>query len=544
MRDLYDPRAYNLGESSVSFITDDERLKWVFDECERLCLENIKDFSDYKVIIEGAKYNGVWLETQPMGGEMYAKRNLAVALNNILIFLRYQRFDGRFPGMIRQGNAWLGLITHYDWMQGSFIPYPALKMYYHIGEDKEYLELLYRALAAFDGYLWKYRDSDGDGCLETWCIWDTGEDNCTKHILNGIKMPDHGAWGKAYPPEDYANMPYESIEYMGYSYALRNTLSKISEILGDGKADFWRREAECVRTKFCEYLWDEDEKIAFDRDRNNEPIRILMASENIKCLWSGIYTQEMADAFIKHHLLNPEEFFTPYPLPSIAVNDPYFHSRKDNSNCAERLYETLGEGGHDIDDNSWSGPCQGLTYQRSIGALLNYGHHAEASVIGERFLELLKKTGRFVQQYDPMTGEYCEKAAQGYGPTMLAALEYVSLTRGVNIEYGEALWSAVAEENFEYEQKLYGKSFKLIHRDGFAEAYIDGELKLSFSRGARILTDLEGNIISVYGADTKSFDCSIKARDESYVIPLCPNGEYGIKAGNAYLKRQVAFDLK
>ena len=76
MRDLYNPADYKLDGSSVSFKTSDERLKWVFDECERLCLENIKDFNDYRVIIEGAKYNGVWLETQPMGGEMYAKRKI------------------------------------------------------------------------------------------------------------------------------------------------------------------------------------------------------------------------------------------------------------------------------------------------------------------------------------------------------------------------------------------------------------------------------------------------------------------------------------
>ena len=65
-------------------------------------------------------------------------------------------------------------------------------------------------------------------------------------------------------------------------------------------------------------------------------------------MWYGVFTQDMADAFIKHHLLNPEEFWTPVPLVSIAANDP--------------LYGTAGV-------NNWSGQPQGLTYQRAIGAL-------------------------------------------------------------------------------------------------------------------------------------------------------------------------------
>ena len=88
MRDLFIADNYKLTENSVEFKTDDKELQFLFDECERLLKENVKEFGDYKVLIEGAKYTGVWIETQPIGGEMYAKRNLKTALNNILIFIR------------------------------------------------------------------------------------------------------------------------------------------------------------------------------------------------------------------------------------------------------------------------------------------------------------------------------------------------------------------------------------------------------------------------------------------------------------------------
>ena len=49
-----------------------------------------------------------------------------------------------------------------------------------MGKDPGYLDLLYTTLERFDSYLWRVRDSDGDGCLETWCKYDTGEDHALR----------------------------------------------------------------------------------------------------------------------------------------------------------------------------------------------------------------------------------------------------------------------------------------------------------------------------------------------------------------------------
>src|SRR5665647_694701 len=99
--------------TNVTFKTSDTTLQKIYNEAERKSKWNIKTFDKYKVLIEGAIYNGVWLETQPMGGSMYAKRNMEVALNNILIFIDYQREDGRFPGMITNENN--KLVAKYGW---------------------------------------------------------------------------------------------------------------------------------------------------------------------------------------------------------------------------------------------------------------------------------------------------------------------------------------------------------------------------------------------------------------------------------------------
>ena len=541
MKDYLLPDSYTLYENSVSLKTDNASVQYVFDECEKLCKENIKEFNDYDVLIEGAKYTGVWLETQPMGGEMYAKRNLKVALNNILIFMRYQRRDGKMPGMISSGNPWSGITAHYDWMQGCFFPFPALKMYYHIGEDKNYLKLLYEALKDFDSYLWAYRDSTGDGCLESWCIWDVAEDNSTLHMLHGLQMPDHGPWGKCTPPENYKNMPHKSPQYMGYSYACRSALAKISEILGNGEKEEWENKASEVQKKAEERLWDKDRNAFFVRDKNDDFVYAL-TQENIKCMYSGLLTQKMADTFIKEHLLNKEEFWTPYPLPAIAANDPYFHVNDKYSNCADKL-KALGTAAHDIDDNSWSGPLAGLTWQRSIEALLNYNHHAEIVLIGKKLIELLYKTKKFIQNYNPFTGEPA-KGENGYGPTMLSALEYISLLCGINVVYNSVYWSTAEMGNSEYVQNIRNRVYKITSDSEKSAIYVDGELKAEFTQGVRIKTDMNGKIEAIYGIDEKPVQFEMKYDNEIYSAVINPNEEFALENGKLILKNKVPFDYK
>ena len=89
----YLAKHYSITETGVSFSIGDEAIQKVYDDCEALTKENIKQFGDRRVMVEGAKYHGVWLETQPMGGEMYATRDMDVALNNQLMPALYQEHD-------------------------------------------------------------------------------------------------------------------------------------------------------------------------------------------------------------------------------------------------------------------------------------------------------------------------------------------------------------------------------------------------------------------------------------------------------------------
>lgn len=162
-----------LPKTGVTFSCDDAALQKLFDEAERKCLHNLKDFGADTVLVEGGGYEKIWLETQPMGGEMYWKRNMTAAMNNQLLFMRTQRADGRIAGSI-QCHPDGTIEPQFNKFQGFCFPLHALNMWYLSGKEPAYLDMLADCLEKFDAYLWKTRDSDGDGCLESFCVYDTG----------------------------------------------------------------------------------------------------------------------------------------------------------------------------------------------------------------------------------------------------------------------------------------------------------------------------------------------------------------------------------
>lgn len=533
-----------LPKTGVIFKTSDSTLQKVFYEAERKAKLNIKDFGKYRVLVEGGGYKYVWLETQPMGGYMYAKRNLSIAKNNIQIFMDLQREDGRLPGMITfdDGIHFSGMITNndthlnpvYGYLQGNCFPMPAFEIYFWLNKDKVYLHQLYQSLEKYDNYLWSTRDSDHDGCLESWCVYDTGEDNSVRY------GESPSSWPFEYPPTrqqltrmsekelkancyqfvhfdkisfdsmDNVPVPMESMDIMSYSYTNRDVLSLISKELGNGKETYWRDKANEIRGKIKEYLWDEKRHACYDRDKSNNMMDILIHN-NIRCMYYGSFDQQMADDFVKYHLLNPKEFWTDIPLPSIAANDPLFRN---------------------ISGNNWSGQPQGLTFQRSITALENYNHYAELTMIGTKFLKVIGDSLKFTQQFDPFTGTIDNAMKKdSYGPSILASMEFISRLYGIHMAQDKIYWSCLDNANeYFYSQEWGNRLFKMMTVGDQVYCFINDEEIFSFSKGVRVVTDLEGKLIEIVGIETKSQKAIVKYKGKNLFFSVTPNTVYGYKS--------------
>jgi len=519
---------------SVYFNTSDSLLQKLYHSAEEKAKWNIAQFGKYKVLVEGAGYNAVWLETQPMGGYMYAKRDLDIARNNFEIFMDYQRSDGRLPGMISKNDT--TLIAHYGWLQGFCFASPAFETYFLLNWDKAFIGKLYNTLEKFDDYLWRTRDSDGDECLETWCVWDTGEDNGIRFgkAPNAWPLDSPPSWesiqamsesrkeeaikGTHQISDSEFPLPIESMDIMSYSYSCRTILSRVSAEIGNGKDVYWKEKAEKVRAALKSRLWDFKEHACFDKDRSNKKMDILLHN-NLRCMYFGSFDQQMADEFIRYHLMNRNEFWTPFPLPSIAANDKMFRNEPGNS---------------------WSGQPQGLTYQRSIGALENYGHFAELTLLGQKFLDNLKKNTRFTQQYDPFTG-VPNSTSDGYGPAILTTLEFVTRMFGIHVSEDKIYWSCIdSPENYQYAQKYRNSTYQMESNGRMIDCYVNGKKILSFSKGIRIITDLDGQLIGVVGIETKKKKAIVRVNDKVYSFGVSPNSSFSF-SGRMKKNRSIPF---
>lgn len=474
------------GETSVRFQTRDAALQRLYDAAEAKARGNLRDFDGARVLTEGGGYEKLWLETQPMGGEMYAKRDLEAALKNQILFMRYQRADGRMPGSLMLENG--RIIPQFNKFQGFCFPAPALNLYYWMGGDDDYLRMLHDALRDFDAYLWRVRDSDGDGCLESWCQCDTGED----HALRYGDAPF--LWDQETPPEGCAVVPMASMDVMSYSYSARDTLAEISAILRNGEAARWREKALAVRRKMREYLWDDARGALFDRDRNGNRLPTL-THNTLRAMYWGAVDDDMAARFVREHLLNPDAFWTPMPLPSVAANDPLF---RNNPN------------------NDWSGQPEGLTYQRAIRALDNYGYLPIITLLGRKLFEAVSPDCVFTQQFDPFTmrpsrvpipeqqnDAHPTRFQDGYGPTLLAALEYIARLYGVHMERGEIWWGMLGGTACEYAQLWQGREYRIENDGDMATARVDGRVAFRLGTGVRAVSDASGRLLRTQNIDPK-----------------------------------------
>ena len=470
-----------LPETSVVFRTEDKKLQRVYDAAEKKCLLNLKDFGGSTVLVEGGGYEKIWLETQPMGGEMYALRNLEAAKNNILLFMMHQRGDGRLPGSIQYLNG--RVEPQFNKYQGFCFPFPALNLYYLTGRDNEYLEQLKGTLIRFDNCLWKTRHISGDGLLSSFCIYDTGEDGA-------LRYGDAPCWWEEdAPPKGYQVVPMASMDVTSWSCAARRTVAEICRIQGDAAAGEWEKKSGTAAAALRRHLWDEQRGALYDRDRTGRKIDIL-CHNTLRSMYWGSVSPDMADRFVKEHLLNPAEFWTPFPLPSVAANDPAFRNAPENN---------------------WSGQPEGLTYQRAILALERYGYHRLVTELGQKLIDAVDANGcRFTQQYDPFTGkaslvrmtdhqpaaEDCGEAVQdAYGPTMLACLEYIAHHYGIHPHLGQVWFSLGTGKPYEYEAVFYNHRY-MIRSDGHtAEIRIDGKTLGWHCCGRRIATDESGMLL-------------------------------------------------
>jgi hypothetical protein len=148
-------------------------------------------------------------------------------------------------------------------------------------------------------------------------------------------------------------------------------------------------------------LYDRDAGMFFAEGPDGNLLRVST--------WAGLSTlslaclpAEIGHRVVNEHLLNPEQFWTSYPVPSTAVSEPSFVAGLDRYLWIERY---------------WRGPTWLFTTWFATRGLLRLGYTAEAAHLAERTVSLIRRGG-FREYYNPLTGE--GMGAHNFGVSTIA----------------------------------------------------------------------------------------------------------------------------
>ena len=397
------------------------------DQVTRLCGEIQKRIDDVHIACFGGMdkplflicdtYPGVWLE-HVYDAVFYAQMvpgRTDIAVNTVRAFLDRQRPDGQLPCYIwderRQPAVPKDHLVGYGQIQECVSFARLCLLVCRMTGDRALLRDCYAGCARWSAWLERNRMTTGRGLVEQFVGYDTGHDNSGRseglacpygHMENGAPV------NAAVPPPPDGISPLLAVDMNCNFYGTQTALSEMAAEVGDDAAAhrYSARAAEVKRAIF-DRLFDAHDAFFYDADVNGRHRKYKSCA--ILHLFMERVLDRKADAplirrILEEHLLNLEEFWTPYPFPSMALND---ESRERHRT-----------------PNSWGYYSQALTALRCTLWMDDYGLQAEFDYLLMQWLTAWTRhydTHPFGQELHPATGE-CTPCARWYSSCMLLYL--------------------------------------------------------------------------------------------------------------------------
>ena len=100
----------------------------------------------------------------------------------------------------------------------------------------------------------------------------------------------------------------------------------------------------------------------------------------------------------------------------------------------------------------------------------------------------------------------------------------------------ELSWSCLdSNQDYNYTQFWDNKSFKLVSHKKWVHCYINDKEIFKFSKGARVVTDLNGKILRLIGVDIQPTLFKLSIKNKSIIKPLLPNEIYEFSNSNEFI---------
>jgi hypothetical protein len=340
--------------------------------------------------------------------------------------------------------------------------------------DSELLDKAYASTAKWDAWLRRYRDTRGTGLTELFCAYDTGHDNSPRVAGIPNRCPDGDA--RNLPP--VPSLPRLAPDLSATTYGARVALAAMARALGrNSEADRWTADAETIRTAILRRLYSPEESAFYDVDAQDKFVRVRGDAIS-RVLGEHVVDQKTFDAVYEKQIHNPNAFWAPYPLSSIAMDDPTFV--------------------RPIERNSWGGPSQALTALRAPRWMEHYGKSDALAHLMQQWTKAIVREGKFLQQMDPVDGTFTEDLGD-YSPAALVFIDFTWRLSGVR-RTGERLeWNVrpqAPDVAASFELRVDSTTTAAVrYASGAADLVLNGRVLHHLTRAERVTTTLSGSAL-------------------------------------------------
>lgn len=263
-----------------------------------------------------------------------------------------------------------------------------------IHPNTDFLKKAYDSLVKYAAYCNQALDGEESGLYDVQSHFTIGRG----YLSRRTEAPSDNKEGN----ENDSGRRLKGVDSTVTMYCTKKALSLLARTLGRvGEAEDWEDAADCIKRAVLDRMWDPSDEMFYDIDaRTLERIKV----KTVTCFYPYMtdIVDERHDRGFKRHALNPEEFWTPYPVASLSRDDPAFHPEA----------RWRGKRNH----RPWNGRVWPIANCHVAEALVNAGNRADPSLISKavelmtKFIHMRfsKDDVRFphsYEHYNPMTGQ-------------------------------------------------------------------------------------------------------------------------------------------
>ncbi len=333
-----------------------------------------------------AHYVGAWQWDNYFHALAFRYTDKALASDQIQFMLDHQLPDGMIPDAVYDE----GTITQLEVPVAAAVTKPpiigwvAMHVYGQTG-DEQLLRDIYEPLVRWNSWWFGLNDDDSDGIVQYTHPFSSGLD-------------DSPLWDEG--------MPVEAVDLNTYLCIQMESLGRMARILGRTReAEMWRKKSDALAGRLIEHFYDKTAGL-FWSQKEHRPIKVLTPF-SLYPLWTGRMPPAINERLVAH-LHDPTEFWTPYPLPTVAACDPKYDPMQ-----------------------MWRGPVWININYIFVEALARAGYHELARDLAERTLRLVMSQNDIYEYYHPATGEPPPKAAPMFGWSAACFIDLaIRMTRG------------------------------------------------------------------------------------------------------------------